>query len=98
MTGDRGIGVKLARNTPTASTRPATHDLKADYVLANPPSTTPTGAGDCSKTTAAGSTVFPSLPTPTSPGCSTSSTPGTHRPGGFVLANGSMSFNQSGEA
>ncbi len=49
-------------------------------------------------TTSAGSTACRRRATPTSPGCSTSST--TSRPtgiAGFVLANGSMSSNQSGE-
>ena len=50
------------------------------------------------RTTSAGSTACRPRATPTSPGCSTSST--TSRPtglAGFVLANGSMSSNQSGE-
>ena len=56
------------------------------------------GRRAAARTTSAGSTACRRRATPTSPGSSTSST--TSRPtgiAGFVLANGSMSSNQSGE-
>ncbi len=49
-------------------------DLRADFILANPPSTSPTGAASACVTTNAGSTVCPQRATPTTPGCSTWST------------------------
>ncbi|CAN5522236.1 hypothetical protein BH18VER1_BH18VER1_09060 [soil metagenome] len=56
-------------------------DLRADYVLANPPSTTPTGFAKT--TTCAGSMASRPGTTPTSPGCSTSSTTSRPRNGGL---------------
>ena len=61
-------------------------------------STTLTGVAHSFETTAGGNSARRRRATPTSPGCSTSCT--TLRLGGtagFVLANGSMSSNQSGE-
>ena len=46
-------------------------DLKADFILANPPSTSPTGAANACRKTGAGSTALRPGATPTSPGCST---------------------------
>ena len=46
-------------------------DLKADYILANPPSTYRTGAASDCGTTSDGSTASRPRATPTSPGCST---------------------------
>ena len=46
-------------------------DLRADYILANPPSTSPTGAASGCGTTSDGSMASRRRVTPTSPGCST---------------------------
>jgi type I restriction enzyme M protein len=56
-----------------------------------------TGAASAWPTTCAGSTACRPRATRTSPGCSTSSTTSRRRHAGFVLANGSMSSQQSGE-
>ena len=47
-------------------------DLRADYILANPPLTSPTGAASAWPTTSVGNTASRPKATPTSPGCSTS--------------------------
>ncbi len=49
-------------------------DLRADYILANPPSTSATGAASGCARTDAGSTAPRPWATPTTPGCSTCST------------------------
>jgi type I restriction enzyme M protein len=61
------------------------------------PSTTATGAASYSRTTSAGSMEYRLPATPTSRGCSISSTTLHPLDRGFVLANGSMSSNQSNE-
>ena len=73
-------------------------DLKADYVLANPPFNDSDWRGDLLRDDKRWATACRLRATPTSLGCSTSS----HHLAptgiaGFVLANGSMSSNQSGE-
>ena len=73
--------------------RPAP-DLRADYVSPTRRSTTRLVP---KTTTCAGNTACRPRATPTSPGCSTSSTTWRRGMAGFVLANGSMSSNQSGE-
>ena len=74
-------------------------DLKADFILANPPFNISDWGGDrlTRRQALEAHGVPPASATPTSPGCSTWST--TLRPtgsAGFVLANGSMSSQPVG--
>ena len=94
----RGIDANIGPSTPTASSSDLHPDLKADYVLANPPFNISDWGGEHLREDVRWKYGTPPAATPTTPGCSTSST--TSRPtgmAGFVLANGSMSSNQSGE-
>ena len=74
-------------------------DLRADYILANPPFNVSDWGGEQLRNDRRWEhTASPRPATPTSPGCSTSCTTSRRvAPQGFVLANGSMSSNQSGE-
>ena len=74
-------------------------DLKADYILANPPFNVSDWGGDRLRDDKRWEHLASrQQATPTSPGCSTSPYHLSPRgAAGFVLANGSMSSNQSGE-
>jgi hypothetical protein len=69
----RHIGFDLGKEPTDSFTRDQHPDLKADYVLANPPSTSRTGGRPGSRATAAGSTARRPRAMPTMAGCSTSS-------------------------
>ena len=95
----RGIEADLGERSADSFTQDLHPDLRADFVLANPPfNVSRTGGTRSSPTTRAGSTARRRRATPTSPGCSTSSTT-SPRSGtaGFVLANGSLSSKSGGE-
>jgi type I restriction enzyme M protein len=93
----RGIEADFrSPSTPTPFAATSTPTSAPTTCSPTRPSTTPTGSART--TTSAGSTACRPRATRTSRGCSTSSI--TSRPNGmagFVLANGSMSSNQSGE-
>ena len=72
----RGIEGQIAHGDSFHSDRHP--DLRADFILANPRSTSRTGAASAWPTTSAGATACRRRATPTSPGCSTWST--TSRP------------------
>ena len=94
----RGIEADLGAEHADSFRRDLHPDLKADYVLANPPFNDSDWGGERLRDDARWKFGTPPVATPTSPGCSTSSI--TSRPrgiAGFVLANGCMSSNQSGE-
>lgn len=65
----RGIDAKIEHGDSFHNDR--LPDLKADYILANPRSTTAIGAANCSRTTSAGYTGCHSRETRTLRGCST---------------------------
>ncbi len=93
----RGIEGDLGPEHADSFRRDLHPDLKADYVLANPPFNDSDWSARTTRTPA-GSTAFRPRATPTTPGSSISSTTWPPRAiAGFVLANGSMSSNQSGE-
>ncbi len=84
--------------TTTDSTTTSNPDLKADFILANPRSTSRNGAASGWRATSAGSTARRPRAAPTSRGRSTWCTTWRRTAlRGFVLANGSMSSSQSGE-
>ncbi len=68
----RGIDGQIAHGDTFRNDR--NPDLKANFILANPPFNVSDGAARCSARTSAGSTGCRRQATPTSPGCSTSST------------------------
>jgi type I restriction enzyme M protein len=70
----QGIDAEIAWNNEGSFHRDAFPDLKADFILANPPFTFQTGAVSGCATTCAGSSGCRRLAMLTSPGCSTSST------------------------
>ena len=72
----RGIDGQIAHGDTFHNDRHP--DLKADFILANPPFNVSDWRGELLRTTSAGSTACRRRATPTSPGCSTSST--TWRP------------------
>ena len=95
----RGIEANLGPSTPTPSTRDLHPDLKADYVLANPPfNDQRLGRRAAARRRALGVRRAARGQRQLRLGAALHPPPGA-RPGiaGFVLANGSMSSNQSGE-
>ena len=102
----RGIEANLGSQPADSFLRNLHPDLKADYILANPPFNISDWSGQAAwPTTCAGATARRRSATPTTPGSSTSSTtslrPTGHGGGvaGFVMANGSLStgFGAEGE-
>ena len=75
----RGIEANLGPQHADTFHRDLHPDLKADFVLANPPFNMSDWGGDDSATTSAGSSACRRRATPTSPGCSTSSTTSRRR-------------------
>jgi type I restriction enzyme M protein len=71
--------------------------LKADFVMANPPSTSRSGRRRRSSRTRAGSMAFRPLATLTTPGSSTSPHLAPDGRAGFVMANGSLTTMSGGE-
>jgi type I restriction enzyme M protein len=94
----RGIDFNLGREPADTFTRNQHPDLRADFILANPPFNISDWWHGSLKATRAGSTATRRRATPTTPGCSTCC---YHlKPGGragIVLANGSMSSSQNSE-
>ena len=86
----RGIDANLGTEHADSFHRDLHPDLKADYILANPPFNDSDWRGELLREDKRWSSARHPPATPTTPGCSTSST--TWRPGlaGFVLANGSL--------
>ena len=72
-------------------------DIKADYILANPPFNMSDWGGAQDRRSPMALRRSARQATRTSPGSSTSSTSSAPRLAGVVLANGSMSSKQSGE-
>ena len=94
----RGIEANLGPQHADSFHRDLHKDLKADYILANPPFNVSDWGGDRLKDDSAGSTARRRRATPTSPGCSTSSTT-SRRPASPASCwpTARMSSNQSGE-
>ena len=94
----RGIDFNLGREPADTFTRNQHPDLRADFILANPPFNISDWWHGSLKATRAGTMATRRRATPTTPGCSTCC---YHlKPNGragIVLANGSMSSSQNSE-
>ena len=95
----RGIDADIRWNSEGSFHKDELPDLRADYILANPPFNISDWGGERLREDPPGNTAFRPQATPTSAGYSISSHHlGPNGMAGVVLANGSMSSSQSGRA